>query len=919
MAESHTPAPGEGVARARDEVLATKLNAPPARPDLLPRSRLTDRLDEGMARSVTLVCTPAGFGKTTLLTDWAASSKATVAWLSLDLEDNDPVRFWRHVVVSLDRVCPGVGEHVLPILGSASVSSGQSVVTGVVNAIADTSDELALVLDDYHVIESRPIHEGMSFLLGHAPPQLHIVIASRSDPPLPLTRLRAGGQLAELRAADLRFTPEESSALLRDVWDLDLSPEATSELERRTEGWAVGLQLAALSLRELPDQDAFLHAFARTRLYVLDYLSEEVLERQPDEVRSFLLETSILERLTGPLCDEVTGRSDGQAMLERLERANLFLVPLDDERRWYRFHHLFRDLLRARLEHTRSDEVPDLHRRAVTWCERQGLIDQAIGHAAASGDADRAVRLIEEHVNETLRRAENVTLRRWLSLLPDDVVRSSPALCLAQGLTEIHVGHVDRTEALAAQAERAFLDAPGRSSAVPTDAGVVAEVPAAVALVRALIAGARGQGQAMAAFARSALEHMAEQEVAPRFLARWITVMGADWMEGRLVEAEHAYAELLAEGRAAPTPYPVMQTCRALAEVQQTQGKLGAALRTYRDGLAFATGGARDVPFLAAEAHLGIAQVLYERDQLDDARRHATESVELGGGMVQFFEQELVTSAWIHQARGEIDAALEAVTEACRMFPSPEAVGMWHPGPSERARLWLLHGRTAEAAGWTEEVGLSADDEVSFPRERDHLVLVRALLAGGDPEPALRLLERLDALAASQGRNQSLIRVRALRSLALQASGDHGGALALLADTLALARPEGFARIFADEGPSMGALLRSLIGARQRGRVTAVSDAARNHVNRVLRAFRSSASRAESAAPGATALVDPLTSRELEVLASIAAGKRNNDIAQDLVVTLETVKKHVSHILGKLGASSRTQAVARARELGLIS
>ncbi len=919
MAESHTPAPGEGVARGRDEVLATKLNAPPTRPDLLPRSRLTDRLDEGMARRVTLVCTPAGFGKTTLLTNWVASSKATVAWLSLDPGDNDPVRFWRHVVVSLDRVCPGVGERVLPILGSASVSSGQSVVTGVVNAIADSSDELALVLDDYHVIESRPIHEGMSFLLGHAPPQLHIVIASRSDPPLPLTRFRAGGQLAELRAVDLRFTPEESSALLRDVWDLDLPPEATSELERRTEGWAVGLQLAALSLRALPDQDAFLHAFARTRLYVLDYLSEEVLEQQPDEVRSFLLETSILERLTGRLCDEVTGRSDGQAMLERLEHANLFLVPLDDERRWYRFHHLFRDLLRARLQHGRSEEVPDLHRRAATWCERHGLTDQAIGHAAASGEADRAVRLVEEHVNETLFRSENVTLRRWLSLLPEDVVRSSPALCLAQGLTEIHVGHVDRTEVLAAQAERAFLEAPERSYFVPTDAGVVAEVPAAVALLRSLIAGARGQGQEMAGFARTALEHMAEQEVAPRFLARWITVMGADWMEGRLAQAERAYAELLAEGRAAPAPYPVMQTCRALAEVQQTQGKLGAALRTYRAGLAFAAGVGRDVPFVAAEAHLGIAQVLYERDQLDDARRHAAESVELGGGMVQFFEQELVTSAWIHQAHGETEAALEAVTEACRMFPSPDAVGMWHAGPSERARLLLLNGETVEAARWTEEIGLTPDDDVSFPRERDHLVLARVLLAAGDPERALGLVERLDGLADSQGRTQSLIRIRALRSLALQASGDHEGALALLADALALARPEGFVRIFPDEGPSMGGLLRSLIGARQRGRIPTVSDAARDHVNRVLRAFRSSASRAEGPAPHATRLVDPLTSRELEVLASIAAGKRNNDIAQELVVTLETVKKHVSHILGKLGASSRTQAVARARELGLIS
>ena len=921
MAESRTSSPDQAAAGEGDELLATKLSLPHTRPDRLARSRLVQRLDEGMARQLILVCTPAGFGKTTLLAEWAASARWPVAWLSLDPQDNDPARFWRYVVAALDRVAGGLGDRVLPLLTAPTVLFSQGVVTALINQLQALPEEMALVLDDYHV-ESGSIHDDVAFLLGHLPPQLHVVISSRIDPPLPLARLRARGQLAELRAADLRFTPQESAALLREVWGLDLAAEAVAALETRTEGWAVGLQLAALSLRERPDPDAFLEAFAGTHRYVLDYLSEEVLERQPDRVRSFLLQTSILERLCGPLCDAVTAGADGQELLEELERANLFLIPLDAERRWWRFHQLFGDLLRARLQGAEAGRVPELHRRAAAWCQQHGLIDETIRHALASGDSAWAARLVEQHANETLRRGENVSLGRWLSVLPDEVVRSRPALCLAQSLMEFHRGHLDPAERLLEQAERAFD--PGQEQQgfeVATDAGMVAEVPAVIALLRAQVVGARGDADRMAEYARSALAHLAEEEAGPRFWARWLSGPWADWMRGRLAAAERAYAEMLAEGRAAPDLYPLMLSCLPLGEVQQGQGKLGAALRTYREGLRFATEGGRVSPFHAAAAHLGIAQVLYERDQLDDALRHVTDSIELGRQMIWFFEQRLVASAWIRQAIGEAEAALEAMNEACRMYPSPDTISIWHPGPSERARLLLAQGRAGEAARWTEERGLRPEDEVSYAREREHLVLARVLLAGPDPDRALGLLERLEALAESQGRQQSLIQIRAVRSLALQSAGDHQGALVSLADALSLARPEGYVRVFADEGPPMAALLRSLIGARQRGRVAAGSGAVREHLHRVVRAFGPApggTGEPERAASGATGRVEPLTDRELEVLRLLAAGRPNREIAGELVVTLETVKKHASHIFDKLGAANRTEAVARARELRLI-
>jgi LuxR family transcriptional regulator, maltose regulon positive regulatory protein len=921
MAEPPTAPLDLAAPGARDELLATKVNLPRTRPDRLARSRLFQRLDEGMGRPLILVCTPAGFGKTTLLADWAADATLPVGWLSLDSDDNDPMRFWRYVVAAFDRVVGGLGEHMVP-LSPGSGTSTHGVVTALINRLQDQPDELALVLDDYHLIEEPAIHDSLGFLLSHLPPRLHLAIASRSDPPLPLARLRASGQLAELRAADLRFTPQEAAAFLREVWKLDLPREAVAALEARTEGWAVGLQLAALSLQGRPDPDGFLDAFAGTHRYILDYLSEEVLGRLPDEVRAFLLQTSILERLSGPLCDAVTGNADGQGMLEELERANLFLLPLDEERRWWRFHHLFADLLRAQLLQLQPDLVPELHRRAAAWCEPHGLIDDAIRHAVAAGDTPWATRLVEEHLGETLRRGESVILVHWLVLLPDDAVRSRPALCLAKAMTEHDRDHLESAERLLAHAERAFDHGGGEPPElqIPTHGGMVAQVPAAIALLRAELAYDRADPEGVAAFARAALAHMADHEHGPRLFARSLLV-GADWMTGRVVDTEPAFAELLAEARATPAPYPVLSSCFMLGLVQQAQGKLGAALRTYREGLRLASEGDWFSVYHAGEAQVGIAQVLYQRNQLEEALEHATKGVKFCRQVIELTELDvaLVALAWIRQAMGDPDGALEAMEEACRTYPRADVVALAYPAQSERARLLLSLGRVEEAVRWTREQGLTDQDEVSYLREGDHLVLARVLLAQAEREQALGLLERLDALAASQGRTGSLIGIRALRSLALQAAGDHQGALILLAGTLELAVPEGYVRVFVDEGPPMAALLRSLLGTRRRGRAAAGAGAGTEHLHRVIQAFGPATAPADSTARAVLGLVEPLIDRELEVLGLLAAGRRNRDIAAELVVTLETVKKHTSHIFDKLGAANRTEAVAHARRLGLIA
>jgi LuxR family transcriptional regulator, maltose regulon positive regulatory protein len=919
MAEPPTTTSSTAVAYERNVLLATKLHVPRPRPGFVARPRLLERLAEGTARELVLVCTPAGFGKTTLLADWARHEQRPVAWLSLDDADNDPTRFWRHVAAALDRVLPGVAERIAGLLEGPQPAAFQVAVAALVNELAGVADEAVLVLDDYHLIQAPPVHHSLGFLLEHLPPSLRLVVASRADPPLPLARLRARGQLAELREADLRFTSAEAAELLRDASGTELPEAAVAALEGRTEGWVAGLQLAALSLRGHPDPAGFVASFSGTHRFVLDYLTEEVLARQPHHVVRFLLATSVLERLSGPLCQAVTGRADSQAILEGTERANLFLLPLDEVRGWWRYHQLFADLLRARLQQELPEQVAGLHQAAAGWCEEHGLVDDAIRHALAAGDPGWAARLIERHLDQTLRRGERVVLRRHLEALPTEVVRSRPGLVLTQAMLEVHRGQFDTVERLLEHADRAVDRQPEpEQPPVPTDGGMVSRVPAAIALLRSELAAGRGDAEQTARFARAALTHISEQERGPRLWARWLLAL-ADWLAGRVEQAEPALAALLAEGRATAGSHPLASSRFLLGRVQRARGHLSAALRTYQEGLELATQGGQPSTFHAAEAHVGLGQVLYERDQLDEARQHLTEGLALSRplGWLQLSGRALVTMAWIRQATGDPDGALQTMDQACRLMPGTQTLTWYHPAPAERARLLLAQGQVEAAARWAEERGLGAEGELSYLRERDHQVLARVLLAEHTSDRALPLLERLHQLAVAQGRVGSVIEIRALQALALQASGDEPGGLAALADALALAAPEGHVRVFVDEGAPMATLLGELLTTPQAVAVQ-VSPA---FLDRLLEAFEQAGqavlprSRRGAALPG---LVAALSARELEVLGLLAAGKSNQMIAEELVVTLDTVKRHVTHILDKLGAANRTQAVARARELGLL-
>ena len=904
----------------RDVLLATKLHMPAPRPGQVLRPRLMARLDEGLARGLILACAPAGYGKTVLLADWARCGEHPVAWLSLDVGDNDPARFWRHAVAALDRARPGTGDRVAPLLGPPAPSSFQGLVTALINDLA--GEEALLVLDDYHLISAQQVHESLAFLLEHRPAGLRVGLASRSDPPLPLARLRARGQLTEIRQAELRFTPAEAGELLQQAASA-LPETSVAALAARTEGWAAGLQLAALSLRGQSDAAAFVAAFTGSHRYVLDYLAEEVLEQQDTHLRTFLLETSVLERLSGPLCDAVTGREGSQALLEVAERAGLFLIALDEVRGWWRYHHLFADLLQVRLRQEQPGRLPGLHHAAAAWCDAHGLADETIGHALAAGDAAWAARLIERHYDAIFLRGESATIQRWISALPVELARSRPRLLLAQAWMGLVGGDVEAAGAPLDAAERAFADAANEpfEPSVGQAASLLANIPAAIALARAYLAVLHGDAEGTAASASRALPALGEEEWVLHSASLWILAI-AEWVRGRLEDAERGFAASVAGWRAAGQLSLAAWACLDLGRVQRAEGRLDAPLATYQQLVEITAPPGRVAMPSAGIGYVGMAEVAYQRGELDAALRHVTKGIELCRQLswkTQPLAAGLVTLAWIRQASGDPGGAREAIAEAERIAPGPSLANLFNPVPAQRARLLLAQGDIAAAARWAQEGGLRTDDEPTYQTEREHLVLARVLLAQDQPADALALLDRLYAAAASQDRAGSLIEIAALRALALAARGDADHAVDALAEALTLACPHGYVRVFADEGPPMAALLAQLIAAQRTDRAAArvpLSCLARLHRALGAQDIVPDADRdGVTAVPG---LVEPLTSRELEVLTMLAAGRSNQAIAGQLVVTLDTVKKHVSHVLSKLGAANRTEAVARARELGLI-
>ena len=914
----------------QDVLLATKLHVPQPRPGYVPRPRLVQALSEGLARGRILVCAPAGFGKTALLADWARSGGRPVAWLGLDGGDSDPARFWSYVVAALNRARPGLAKRMGPLASR----SFEGLATDLINELADDPgpDDVLLVLDDYHLVDSGPVHETVAFLLENLPPRLAVVVSGRADPPLPLARLRARGQLAELRAADLRFAPEEAAALLSETAGPGLPATAAEALVSRTEGWAAGLQLAGLSLRGNADPAGFVEAFSGNHRFVLDYLADEVLDRQTERVRAFLLETSVLDRLSGDLCDHVSGRADSQALLQEIERAGLFLVPLDQVRGWWRYHHLFADLLRARLHSEQPSRVQALHAAAASWFEDHDLADDAVRHALAAGDTAWPARLVERYVETLLDRGERVTLRRWLSALPADSVRDRPRLCLAQAYGAAQGMQMEALEALLDDTQRAFAvssDEPyeptqaafaGRWWSAGREVSVLTNVPAGIAFLRAALARMRGDAALAASYNRQALAQLGEDERLMRSFVHWNRAV-SDWLGGQLGSAERGLADVLAERRAADDRFAGFLASRArydLGQVQRAQGNLDAAQATYHQALD--APGESSQTANAGMAHVGLAQVLYERNELTAALDHATRGVTLCQqlDLTPPLTAGLAVVARIRQAHGEEAEAIEAIDEAGQAGLSPQVVALLNQVPSQRARLLLAQGDVRAAAQWTTAVGIRPDDEPDYPREPAYLVLARTLLTQKDSSLALALLQQLLGVAADQGRTGSIIEIQILRALALADGGDHASALEALTEALTLARRHGYVRVLADEGAPIHALLAQLqAGLPDRDAADRIDHA---YLGTLLRACgkANSAPSPKQVAATRPVLAEPLTDRELEVLRLIAAGKSNQRIAHDLVVALDTVKKHVTHVLGKLGAANRTEAAARARELGLI-
>jgi LuxR family maltose regulon positive regulatory protein len=936
-------------------ILATKLYIPPSLPNIVPRSRLIERLNEGLHRKLTLVSASAGFGKTTLMSEWVHTVRAhrdaplQAAWLSLDEGDNDPARFLVYCIAALQTIEASAGKGASSALQSPQPPPIEAILTILINEVATIPGRIVLILDDYHLIEAQAIHEALAFLLERLPPQMHLVIATREDPPLPLARLRARGQLTELRAADLRFTPAEAAEFLNTRVGLNLSAEDIAALETRTEGWIAGLQLAAISMQGRADTASFIQAFTGSHRFVLDYLVEEVLQRQPERVRSFLLQTSILDRLCGSLCDAVcssgTGvrfgeakspsfgmaetpaeQEDGKEMLEALERANLFVVPLDDERHWYRYHRLFADVLQAHLMEEQPERVSTLHQRASEWYERNGSPSDAIHHALAAEDFERAANLLELAWPAMDISYQSATWLGWVKALPDELVGTRPVLSVGWAWALLDGGEMEAVEGRLWDAERWLGptdDTPERpeppsSETCPerTRGMVVADeklfrsLPASIATARAYQAQALGDISGAVKHARRALELTPEDDQI-RYAQASALLGLACWASGDLEAANRSFTDFTNMLIAGDIPNAI-GGAYVLADIRMALGHLCEAESTYQQALQLAAGQDGPMPLGMADLYRGMSELLCERGDLESAAQYLLRGKELGdqAALPDWQRRLCITQARMRQTQGDLDGALDLLDEAERVYiksPLPDV----RPIAAQKTRIWIRQGRLAKALAWARERGLSVDDNLSYLREFEHITLARALIAQFKSDraddsirEAMGLLSRLLEAAEKGGRTGSVIEILVLQALAHQALSDIPLALTLLEHALALAEPEGYVRIFVDEGPPMAALLRE---AAKRGTVP-------NYASQLLAAF----GKAESKRPVTQHLIEPLSERELEVLKLLRTELSGPEIARELVVSLSTMRTHTRNVYSKLGVNSRRAAVRRAEELDLL-
>jgi LuxR family maltose regulon positive regulatory protein len=891
-------------------VVQTKIYVPRRRGSTVARPQLIDRLNSGVDARLTLISAPAGFGKTTLLSAWLASAPRPAhfaAWLSLDQSDNDPTTFWTYVIAAIQTVAPAVGTSSLALL-EASETPIQVVLSTLLNELNALPNNLVLVLDDYHVMEDRQVHEAMGFLIDRLPPNVHVVIASRADPQLPLARLRARGELVEIRAADLRFTSEEVAEYFKHVMAVDLGSDQLAILEGRTEGWIAALQLAALSMRGRADIAEFVNSFAGDDRYIVDYLVEEVLQREPERVREFLMRTSVLNRLTGALCDAVTAQDGGKAMLEALDRANLFLVALDDRRQWYRYHHLFGDVLRAHLASEQPEQVVELHRRASAWYERNAERPEAIRHALSAGDFGHAADLVELQWPALARAKQDVTLRGWLDALPDELLRYRPVLSNAYAGILLSSGQLEGVEQRLRDAERWLTDSPPsdrqQAGMIVVNEAELRTLPGSVALHRTGYALACGDLDATMKHARRVLDVAPEDDWLTRGGATALMGLAA-WGSGDLETAYRSYAEGMADVQRGGHLAGTVGRAITLADIRVAQGRLRDAMQLYEQGLQLATEQGGAAVRGTADMHVGMSELQRERNELNGAAQSLLRSQELGqqSGFAQNRYRWHLAMARLREARGDLDGALDLLDEAQPLFMIDFSPNL-RPIAAVRARVLVRQGRTDEALGWVREHGLAVDDDLSYVHEYEHITLARVLLACGSAIQAEGLLDRLLQAAEHGGRVGSVIEILVLEALAYQTRGETAAELTPLARALTLAEPEGYVRMFVDEGDDMQTLLRA---AAKRG-------IAAGYVQHLLSNFGAAAREPLTRQN----LVEPLSERELDVLRLLATDLDGPEIAGQLMVSLNTMRTHTKSIYTKLGVNSRRAAVHRAEELGLL-
>jgi len=919
------------------QILATKLFVPPPRPDLVPRPRLIERLDRGLrfGHKLTLISAPAGFGKTTLIADFGFriseenshkqngdTPNPHLCWLSLDEEDNDLLRFLAYLIAAFNEMggeATAVGRVALEMVQSPPAPPVSTVLTILINDIINLPGKIILTIDDYHVIESPQVEEALAYLLEHQPPNLHLIIVTRIDPQLPFARLRARNQLTEIRARDLRFSYAEAAEFLNGVMGLDLSAEDIAALERRTEGWIVGLQLAAISMRGQKDTSALIRSFTGSHRYVLDYLIEEVLDQQPADIQDFLLHTAVLERLTGSLCAFLTGQENAQETLEMLDHANLFIVPLDEERRWYRYHHLFGDLLRQRLRKAYPDLIPRLRCRASAWYEQNGFSAAAIEQAILAEDYQRAARLIQHVAADTWKRGEDSKLRRWLDRLPPDIINDNCLFCVYLAWSLLADGEVAEAQKALDAAEQAFqsMDQEGVHPAGLSKEALQGRIAAA----RAFAAFYRGEFAELFDYAGQALEYLPTEDLAWRSTA--IHFLGDAYdFQGDMVQAYPSRLAAVEASKATGNSYVSLISNLKLAIIMRRRGMLREVDELCRQQLVRASEIGMAQTVLAGWLFAIWGETLVELNDLEGAQVKAEKSVELlqGDGDLAMIGSSYLGLIRIMFSMGQL-AVTERYIHMIEALAQRVAVPPWITSLADswRARLWLAQGNYAGLSAWEAEQERDPRKNITYVRETSQVETARYYIDRGRLDEAQTILGRLLGPAQQYGRTWRVIEILILQALAYQAEGDSEQAMDALEQAIAAAEPGGFTRVFVDEGPPLANLLRE---TNIRGIQTA-------YINKLLRAFsiphselripHSPTSDIRVSEAATSEIMEPLSDRELEVLALIAQGLTNSQIADRLYLSLHTIKAHTRNIYGKLDVHTRTQAVARARDLGLIN